>query len=137
MKKTLILILSLLFISTTSIYNSYGEQFWYYPYKMSGYKHPMTDKNNKLFEGHTNDVICVDTDNKVIIIYGRNTIDKFFIKYVEVKDDESKRIDFYTKDNHYNQNVRVTSHIVNNEKKFIIAFSFPNGVVIYYNTLKE
>jgi hypothetical protein len=132
MKKTLILILSILFIFTTSIYNSYGEQFWYKPEYISAYKHPLSDKI-KLFEGNTKDTICFDSDNMTILLYCRDEIKRFKIHYLNVIDDNYK-IEFFTIDEN-NDEVYISTRSMNNNKTVIITISYPYGVVFYFVNL--
>lgn len=129
MKKTLILILSLLFISTTYIYNSYGKQFWYTPFKIIAYNHPISDEN-KIFEGSTNDVICIDMDKQYVIVYNGSSENKFNMLWME--SNGNQRVDIFTNDEQKNNVCVTVSKVEDNTNGYIITFSYPKSILVYF-----
>lgn len=133
MNKKLILTL-LLLISSIYINTLHAEQQWFTPFRITAYNYPM-EKNNKVFEGSTNDVICFNSDNMLITIYNGKSESYFKILWVELNETEKGRIDFYTVDEQKN-NVCVTLSPVD-DKGCIITFSYQKAILAYFVKFKN
>lgn len=129
MKKIiLILLLSILIPFTT-----FAEQMIMKPHAIVAYKDHIITNDNKIFEGNTNDVICFDSDEKLITIFCGYESKSFKIVKIDTSDNE--RIDFYTIDDN-NRKVCITIHPFNNNANILISFSYPNALLVYFVKLK-
>lgn len=129
MKKIILILLVSLLIPFTT----YAEQIIMKPHAIVAYKDHIITKDNKLFEGNTNDVLCFDSDEKLITIFCGYESNSFKIVKIDTSDNE--RIDFYTIDEN-NRKVCITIHSFDNDTVCAVYISYPNVLLTYFVKMK-
>lgn len=120
------IILTLL-LSTVIIVYSYAEKTYYKTFAISAYKSHTISNENKLFQGNSTDVICVDPKNAIVTIFSKNTKEVFRINYHTIEND---RMNMYAIDK-YNHKVVITFTTNKKMNCFMFVFSYQNAILTY------